>query len=427
MICTDGSWKDVSSNQNKVFMLSASPRAAGAVVFLEDNDEWMLKKIVCYRYVGLEDVDSVYPVEVRMVLAAGDMADQLGGGVRVFTDCNSIVQATKRISRKLLTRDNAMAVELGIIARYRHESVFHLEHVKSHPEEALADSWSRQQWGNFVADSVAAGRFTHPMLARLNVDIIEVPMGLSEYPVTSTAGWYLEGEDGAPVTRTLASIVSRAKIKKYLNDRVLVSKHVDPTRWVDPTVSLSAKAAVGLEAPFMNNRLMFDKVYHGGNRGRDGGDDTCDLCGERDSLSHIAGVCTQRDLVRIRRSVERKVTSITGQHPAAIPVLNAVRRVAAQHPDMSWTGMFSSAVVGSLSGVCATLSPIQVAVAKSAVLKVTKARREGLALLWKTRARIISGTAREQRRGPVRTRRTTMYDWLIVGEGPLPDGREGIG
>jgi hypothetical protein len=320
-----------------------------------------------------------------------------------------------------------MAIELGIIARYRRDGVFTLEHVKSHADEALAGGWTRQQWGNFLADNVAAGRYTHPMMVPLDLEIIEVPMELSEYPVTSTAGWYLEGQDGAPITRTLSSIVSRARISRYLLDRVPVSRHVDRTRWVRPTVTLSAKAAAGLDAPYMNNRLMFDKVYHGGNRARDGGDGACDLCGAEDSLSHIAGACTQRDLVRIRRSVERKVTSVVGEHPAATTVLNAVRRATMRHPDMGWTGMLSSAVVDSMAAVCATLTPVQVAVARAAVLKVTKARRKGLALLWKTRARVVAAAAVAERRRPARPRRRTMYDWLIVGEAPLPDGREGIG
>jgi hypothetical protein len=372
----------------QILRLDPEPVGGGAVVIMQDADDWRCRPIICRRYAGVQGTQSVYPTEVRMVMVAGEITNQVNVRTKVYTDCMSVVSATNKPRITHLTKDNAMGVHLGMITMMRN-SMLDLHHVKAHADAKMASEWTRSQWGNFIADNVAAGRYNHPLMPR-NIVVEECSMYDAEDWFRKSNRIYLVGKDGLALSQPINTLVSKNRINKYFSERAAVSQNVDRTRWVEPTIKLATRAASSLSYQYMQLRLRYDKSYHGGNERRDGGEGLCPLCGEEDSLSHIAAHCQNRESAAIRKVCNRKILKLKAKMPPdEMTFITALSSSAVSKPDQGWTGVLSKDTVAELGILATRFTPDQVKKMKTAAVAVIKMRQEALGNMWRARARQV--------------------------------------
>ena len=118
-----------------------------------------------------------------------------------------------------------------------------LQWVRGHPERKQKDEeqWTREMWGNHLADRAAAGALTSKKYYQYNSDSaivlhIESLPTLDAHPLTSAltvpGTWYLGNKDRQLMASSIMESIRKQRLKKYLQDRD--AKRADrelPPKW----------------------------------------------------------------------------------------------------------------------------------------------------------------------------------------------------
>ena len=106
------------------------------------------------------DIDTTYGTETMANAIALAISKRRGLQEQVYTDSKSLVDAVPTLQKKL---KKASADHTNLLASI-HESTTNKDPappplwVKAHPLISQSDKWSRRQWGNHIADRVAANQ-----------------------------------------------------------------------------------------------------------------------------------------------------------------------------------------------------------------------------------------------------------------------------
>ena len=172
-IYTDGSWKNTPSAVDYTFRVNTQNTitANGAVVLLSRGDDWKTKPIHVIEITDASKIapKAVYPVELLSITAALNISASVQNKPEVVTDSESSIKHIT--SRKPQRQANSPVVPLLTSARHWLKmSETTIRHVHSHQGDGKPTSqWTRDIWGNHIADRVADRDITSPTLRGLEI------------------------------------------------------------------------------------------------------------------------------------------------------------------------------------------------------------------------------------------------------------------
>ena len=239
----------------------------------------------------------------RRQLGAMTIAKELSA-LPVASDAKSVLDTLPHRKRDLRNPKKNYQIPLQAIDRILDTGTPMPIHVRAHPEVRKPDrsTWTHDDWGNFIADRVAAKDWSGLSRAGLNVRSITVSAPTVLRDLLGPDQWYLSSHDGTPLPFTgLREAINNHRLRKYLSDRdAYRAQRKAPPKWYSNTMQFAARTAdlqhmtIGQRAVAV--RRIWDKGWHGGNRCKDKrlipgskpyhDAEACDLCGEPDSANH---------------------------------------------------------------------------------------------------------------------------------------------
>jgi hypothetical protein len=213
----------------------------------------------------------------------------------VYTDYIKAVKVAN--NPKLLTKmgreDNLPLYEYLLTLMARNPGIV-LQHVKAHGDYKKNVKWSRPQWGNYYAD----------LLAKNDTSVFSdihrtIPIGEIESLVRRHSRWHWITDKGHLLLESLPKTLQNNIHPQYMRtrDNYRADRGL-PIKWQYAKVGLindlwkPEKASLRKRA--FGYRLVYDKGWHGGNRGKAATPSThtteewiaCGLCGLPDSQHH---------------------------------------------------------------------------------------------------------------------------------------------
>ena len=136
------------------------PVGASAIVFIPKSwDEEFPEPITAIRITNCEEIDihNAYGTECLANTVALAISSHRRQQEQVHTDCKSLVDSIPALLMRLAKAKS----EYAILMASMHKSIQTTPPpvwIRSHPLVSNKPNWSRRQWGNHIADRVAAGQ-----------------------------------------------------------------------------------------------------------------------------------------------------------------------------------------------------------------------------------------------------------------------------
>ena len=304
-IFTDGSWKRESTLSDYLLSIHnpLQVQASASLVLLPKQLNWKRLPTYCIKIIEGEALEpsSVYPLELLAIAAAHELASARNTQVVIHSDSKGAVKKVNNLHHKIRTMGNSNEVGLyEAINNMRKKATFPIE-VKWVPAHTgkTTDSqlWSRNVWGNHVADRIAQGDHTLPanIICR-ECTAIDVTASLEKH-----IDWYVTDK----VTKTIVTTSHDDRRHHKLNNIYLARRDASraerglAAKWTGCSTKFAAKHNFK-EKGIMNHvtaqRTIFDKYWHGGNIAKSipyGTDNDarhtqikCPLCDDEDNQAH---------------------------------------------------------------------------------------------------------------------------------------------
>ena len=250
----------------------------------------------------------------------------------LHTDCQSIVTTIKK---RRQFKNRPCAPLLAIIQSEAHR----IRWQKGHPEGKGVSSlaWTPDQHGIYIADQVAANR-------RQNIHIpVRVVTSEDALAAMKRLPQFVVGDKFGPLIDDVATRFHTDKLRKYLTDRdACAVAQGRPAKWgtasargASETCSL---ASLSISRAATVTRVLFDKLWHGGNQAKAFDMDTPDWYETRtckcckiatDSLAHLVLQCNHADMIAVRSQyliqINALVAALRGVNNQAHKLLMAFR------------------------------------------------------------------------------------------------------
>ena len=420
----DGSWKEeITDVAGALRLHSNGIQATGGLVMMADSLDWW-KDVRILRVVGGADIGatSAYTMETLMATLSMILSRSRGQRELTASDCKAAVSTLSHAEEKgrkasathMLLLDAAASADLAgaPVPRW----------VRSHPERRLVDKtlWTIDDWGIFIADYAAAGRWKELQDLHIHITIQNIS-AQEAYSSTVTAGqWYWGNQDGLPVeVLSLKDVVAKHRMPKYLDDR-------DDNRMGDGRpaywrgiplehIALAFDIAKGTIGSIMRLiRIIFDKGWHGGNRrkGFPNGLEQdlagrCEICLRQDSQYHWLSECCYPEATAIREKVIGLLGAAVSNHfrdnernlgRVGEFIMTGLLRADAKR---FWLGHWSDTMVASLDEYLSIwdFKPVDGADIRCALDDYAEILANGASLLWDSKLR-ESNHCRRSRIGP---------------------------
>ena len=211
--------------------------------------------------------------ELLAIQAGLQLLHTLGLSGTVFSDCLSTV---KRITRKWTPGHSFQTAGASLVSSCRAylSATISLKWVKGHPErsETPPSSWSRQQWGIYIADALSKNRdlgsLPHSPIPATRLHHLSLPEVLQVAPTTL---WQWIGPDRTPPLGNLCSMLSHHRVLAYrtTRDRYREDRGAPPI-WITSHQSVGPSAWL-CRSPLLRQRVralrsLWDLRWHGENR-----------------------------------------------------------------------------------------------------------------------------------------------------------------
>ena len=211
-----------------------------------------------------------------------------------------------------------------------------LKWVKGHPErsETPHSSWSRQQWGIYIADALSKNRdlgsLPHSPIPTIRLHHLSLPDVLRVTPPTL---WQWIGPDSTPPLGNLRSMLSHHRVLAYRTNRdsyredrgapsIWVTSHqtVGPASWLRRSLPLRQRVRA--------LRSLWDLRWHGENRAVaartvDPQVSACPICHRHWDQSHVLCECPSSTGARAAGSLD---ITIAISHLSPGPMLELGRK-----------------------------------------------------------------------------------------------------
>ena len=226
----------------------------------------------------------------------------------------------------------------------------------------LGVNWTKDEWGNWLADRVAADDTASLRRQGIRYHILTVPARDIYAHLMFPGQWYIGDNTGFPVLPLGVSATIHTELhKQYLVewDAYRIARG-DLPKWEKDSSMPHSASVYGLKQTHSNSlstkiRIIYDKGYHGGNRAKNTSITlaereiarTCRLCQKPDSQDHWLQECDFGPLRRLRNDI---MTSLN-QQLLAFRDKSALHRqlsigfkhvlMTTQDPARIWTGNWS--------------------------------------------------------------------------------------
>jgi hypothetical protein len=208
-----------------------------------------------------------------------------------------------------------------------------LEHVKAHGDIKKCQKWSRPQWGNYYADLIAKNQES-AFSVNHHTEMDLLPL---EQLVRTHSSWHWLRANGHLVLEPLPQVIRRGTHLTYMRDRDSYRAHRgEQPKWQYAKVGLLNDLwklnNSSLRAKAYAHRMVYDKGWHGGNRGKTAAPTThtqeewtaCGLCGLQDSQHHWIRECKHPPVEALRRHAEAQVSDIIME--LRVPTIKRTKR-----------------------------------------------------------------------------------------------------
>ena len=163
-IFTDGHWKRTGSGIEDV-MQSKRPwelhTAAASVVLISRAPLWMDEGIVTIRieHGELLHAHSPYQMELLGIMAGLQLQRQPGVSTTLWSDCLAAVKLVNRLDKDISKQGNDPNLPLlhSCYKSMEDHPDRKVTWCKAHPDIGRRQTWTKQEWGNHIADLVANG------------------------------------------------------------------------------------------------------------------------------------------------------------------------------------------------------------------------------------------------------------------------------
>ena len=225
-IYTDASWREIHPIPvEAVFGIQGSHQGSGALFLLADLSDWC-SDILAIRF----DIPPTLRWQGSSALVAELLAVHTGLHLlhtlhlrsTVFSDCLSAVKKITRRWSPGLAYTEAGASLVTSCRSYLSDTIS-LKWIKGHPERSDTPhlTWSRHQWGNYIADGLSKNRdigsLPHSPIPTIRTHIIPLADILARVPAMDV--WQWVGPDRAPPLGHLRHMLSHHRSLAYRANR----------------------------------------------------------------------------------------------------------------------------------------------------------------------------------------------------------------
>jgi len=360
---TDGSFKRVDGDISDILMYGSGGTkvATAAVVIMRAGDKWRDEPVVTVRVLeGGKYVDNAYPMEMTGVVLAHMIAKDIGWPYTINTDCEGLFKTltSSKEARDFTRRDNCVLLQAG------KQGKENLRWVRAHPERTgkSEQAWSKDEWGIFLADRAAAGKYD-----QWPSDILAMKFSVKMEEVLANQvkerQWIWVDDKDCPITDTVSKRVKKARMEEYLvvRDRLRAVRDKEP-KWKG-TCALFAAHQFEMRGMDVGERaraarLVWDKGFHGGNINKYGilGSAECVMCGEEDGARHWMVECQHPDCVVLRedarQQLETNLSEINNEDGKERALMECMWDMAMEHKDADriWTGLWGQSLGQEIEG-----------------------------------------------------------------------------
>ena len=323
---TDGSFSPTTNRVAELVGVKTveNNTSGAAIVFIKPSDDWRASKIITVqipRTTGWR-IDSVFPFEMVAIVLAQYIAAQVPNRVEILSDSEASIGALTQWDTGKQAKLRAGLFFQQISLSLKKRQVIKLSHVKAHAERTNEDcsTWTRQMWGNVLADRLAGGdRSPHHLLLHTGTTtsaiapfgrILETLQELTTYYIAHTdVGMRnnhiatMTGQDSNsifPLLRDLRKHASQSWCQRYTQNRM--ESTLQDVDW--PSISgLIGHAAYKLSKASPSciarwSALTYRHFEYGertrrlySDRSGSGRIDYCSFCGGHDEVDHLALRC----------------------------------------------------------------------------------------------------------------------------------------
>jgi len=366
IIFTDGTWADQAAPTMQAFQLTPRIRGGCSLVVIEDCDDWRQRQILAFTVGddGTSPTDSAYTWEL-LALATATRVSRSLPLCSIFSDCKSAVETIKSASpgAALLDQHSAFLYPVAIGDKPS------IEWTESHPErrDATRRTWSRNDWGIFLADWAASSSPTPRIDDGLRITREAMTSSAILKDFMSLGTWSWVHANGVPVLRPIVKIWEDQQLRDYLQHRDDHHRDPDAVNWLPRSWALTAQvhrfSAQSSTSKARLQRIVFNWAGLGANLYRDdprGAQAQCSCCRTPETQKHVFSACADPAIAAVRaktlRAAALYVASIGPQHPGQ-EMLMSLHEAVVNHADghVLFVGSVTERLVSSLPPL-ATLS-----------------------------------------------------------------------
>ena len=327
---TDGSYTKSATIQNYFRPNVSAGKATAAIIVKDTSAEWKSKPVIAVYIDRGEDIgaEEAFTMEF-LALAASLQATVLADGTLHATgsDAKAVLDLIPKRRGRLqhVMRDHHFLLQCLDNSLFRGAPVpfkvpSHVEREKKQKDAngRLGLGWTQDEWGNWIADRIAAYDLAELRKQGIAYHVIRVTARQVYSTLMYNGQWYLGDKMGAPILPAGAKKIIQQEIhRKYLQERDEYRKRRgDAPIWELDSSMTHASTVYEVHRASPNTisarvRTIYDKGYHGGNRAKDESltpeqrteARKCKLCGMPDSNNHWLNECSYGALSKIRLEI----------------------------------------------------------------------------------------------------------------------------
>ena len=377
---TDGAFKKLASIPG-YFRSSLAPRqASAAIIIKDDTSNWKRKPVIAVHIDQGQSLrpDSVYSLEFLALAGALQLSQHSPDLLDVASDAKSIIELLPNRRNRLqnVTKDHHYLLQcidnaLHSGARLPYHVAGHAERRKpaKNAQGCYGDTWTKDDWGNWIADRVAASDYDTLTSHGIRLTLITVQARDIYDSLAAPGQWYIGDKDGRPVLPagvTTVAAESLATLYHQERDAFRIKGGRDPMWETDSTMTHAAEIfqlrRASASHASTKTRIIYNKGFHGGNRAKDdsltpeekSNIGACILCQQPDSQDHWLHTCPHSTVDKIRQEVfadlNRILMAYHGKgtlHHQVGQAFKSILQTTAQ-PSRIWTANWSQLQIAAL-------------------------------------------------------------------------------
>ena len=369
-VFTDASWRAIHPPPAQtVFGIQGTHEGRGVLFLSADLPDWC-SSVIAVRFDIPPTLHSLggtaHVAELRAIHAGLHLLHTLKLQGSIYSDC---LAAVKKITRRW-TPGRAFqdtGATLVTASRALRSDSIKLHWIKGHPErsDVLPSSWSRQQWGIYIADALTKNREigSLPHSPIPSIRILQIPLSDLQATITPAGTWQWADNVGAPPLGNLRSMLSHHRVLAYrVNRDKIRTQRGAPPIWSSSHQALGLTSGIHRGQPLRKRvqalRTFWDLRWHGENQEiathfRDPQVSACPICHRFWSQAHTLCDCPSTTSARTEGSLDLTIT-INLLPPG--PMLELGRKfqsllIIPNQPDLMarrWAGQWDPAAIEAL-------------------------------------------------------------------------------